>query len=82
MNTEEDQKLLTRFLAHSIEHISSEIVHLNNSVKFLDKVSRDRILGNYESGEEWRDLASDSFIGMVDAIISLGLKGFSSQSQP
>ena len=79
MKTEEDLKLLTVFLAHSIEHIKSEIAHLNNSVRLMDKLSRGRIIDRYGPGEEWRGLASDSFIGMVDAIIPLGLGGFYAQ---
>lgn len=82
MTIEEDQELLKRFLAHSIEHIISEIDHLSNSVKSLDEVSRKRILGNLTTGEEWRALASDSFTGMVDTLILLGLGDISSLNQP
>ena len=79
MKNDEDLKLLTVFLAHSIEHIKSEIAHLNSSVRLMDKLSRERIIDSYGPGEEWRGLASVSFIGMVDAIIPLGLGGFNVQ---
>ena len=62
---------LTTLIAAAISHCEREIVEMNRAVRMLEKAERRRIEATWQDGQQWRGLASDDFIRMVDALVVL-----------